>query len=164
MDVRPSFVADRQPPVPGQPGECPLHHPPMASQPLARLDPPPRDPDLDPAAMQEPAAAPVVVRLVGVELDWALAAVSRRGSDGRHRVDQVREHHAVMAVGAGQPDRQRDPPAIRDQVAFGAWFTAVGGIGAYGSAPLLAGMLALSRQARDQSMRPASPSRSRRTR
>ena len=38
VDVVPPLVADLQPPVAVQPRERPLHHPPVASQPLARFD------------------------------------------------------------------------------------------------------------------------------
>jgi hypothetical protein len=160
MQVGPPLVADRQSPVPRQPGQGPFHHPPMPSQPLARLDPPPGNPDLDPAAMQKPAAAGEVIRLVGMELGRTFAPMSGWGADQRDRIDQILEHHAVVAVGSGQQAGQRKAVPIRNQVAFCAWLAPIGGVRTDRGAPLLAGMLALSTQARDQSIRSAAPSRS----
>ena len=160
MQISPPLVPDRQSPVPRQPRQGPLHHPPMSPQALARLDPPPGNPDLDPAAMQKPAAAGDVVCLVSMELGGPFAPVSGWGADQRDRVDQGLKHRAVMPVGPGQQASQRKAVPIRDQVPFRAWLAPIGGIRTDRGAPLLAGMLALSTEARDQSMRSAAPSRS----
>lgn len=160
MQVGPPLVPDRQSPVPRQPCQGPLHHPPMSSQALARLDSPPGNPDLDPAALQKPAAAGEAIRFVGMELGGPFAAVSGWGADQRDRIDQILEHRTVMSVGPGQQAGQRMAVPIGNQVAFRAWLAPIGGVRADGVAPLFAGMLALSTQARDQSMRSAAPSRS----
>lgn len=158
------YVPDRQPPVPGEPRQGPLDRPAVSAEPLGGVDAPARDPHRDPAPVQKPPAARDVVRLVGVKLGGAFAALPRGLPDPRHGVDQGLEHHAVVAVRAGQEGRQRNPLPIRDYVPFCARLAAIGGVRADGGAPLLAGRLALSRQARDQSMRSASPRRSRSTR
>jgi hypothetical protein len=160
MQVGPPLVPDRQSPVPRQPRQGPLHHPPILSQALARLDSPPGNPDLDPAAMQKPAAAGEVIRLVGMELGGPFAPVSGWGADQRDRIDQGLKHHAVMSVSPGQQAGQRKAVPIGDQMSFRAWLAPIGGVRTDRGAPLLAGMLALSTQARDQSMRSAAPSRS----
>jgi hypothetical protein len=69
-----------------------------------------------------------------------------------------------VTIGAGQRGGQGHPRTIDDQGPFRAWFAAIGGIGADVVAPFLAGMRALSRLARSQSIWPASPSRSSRVR
>ncbi len=161
MDVGPPLGADRQPPIPVQPRQGALDHPAVPTQPLAGLDPPPRDPHRDVARAQEPSAAGEVVRLVGMELGRAFAPAARRGTDQWHGIDQVREHYAVMAVGPGQEVGQRNTLAIGDQVPFGAGLAAIGRVRSDRVAPLLAGTLAMSRLARSQSMRSASPRRSR---
>lgn len=161
MDVGPPLVADRQPPISVQPRQGALDHPAVPAQPLAGLDPPPRDPHRDVAGAQELAAARGVVRLIGMELGRAFAPAARRRADQWHGIDQVREHHAVMAVGPGQEAGQRNTLAIGDQVPFGAGLAAIGRVRSDRVAPLLAGMLALSRLARSQSMRSPSPRRSR---
>jgi len=160
MDVCPPLIADRQPPVPMEPGQGPLDHPAVATQLLAGLDPLARDPDLDPAAVQEAAAAGDVIGLVGMELGWPFAALPRGLGDRGHGLDQVLEDDAVVAVRAGQQGGQGNAAALADYVVFRAWFAAIGGIRADRLAPLFAGTLALSRLARDQSIIPASPSRS----
>ena len=64
-----------------------------------------------------------------------------------------------MAVGGTQEDRQRDSLAVDDQMAFTAWLAFIRWIRTGLFAPLFAGIEALSRQARDQSIRSASPKR-----
>ena len=55
MDVGAPFIADLEPTKPVEPGERPLDHPAMPSEPLTRLDAPPRDPRDDaPRAQRSP--------------------------------------------------------------------------------------------------------------
>jgi hypothetical protein len=164
MDIRSPLVPDRQSPVARQPGQGPLDHPAVPAQPLARLDALARDPHLDPAAMEEPSTARDVVRLVGMELGRALAPLPGGLADRGHGVDQVREDHAVMAVRPGEHGGQRDALALRDEMLFRARLAAIGWVRSHRLAPLLAGTLVLSRLARAQSIRSASPSRSSRVR
>jgi len=162
MDVHSPLGADRQAPIAVQPRQRPLDHPPVPSEALAGLDPLARDPDLDMAPVQEAPAAGDIIGLVGMQLGRAFAALPGWLPDAGHGVDQVLEDHAVVAVRAGQQRGQRNPAAFPDQMMFRAWFAAIGRVRSGLIAPLFAGTLALSRLARLQSMRPASPSRSRR--
>lgn len=132
----------------------------MTPQPLAGLNATSRDPDLDPPPVQEPTAAWDVIGLVGMQLGRPFAPVTRWGADQWHRIDHLLEDLAVVAVGASQQAGQRNAVPIRDQVAFCAWLAPIGRVRTDRGAPLLAGMLALSTQARDQSIRSAAPSRS----
>jgi hypothetical protein len=61
QDVAAALVADLQAPVAHQPRQRPLHHIPVAAQPLGGLDATPGDPRADPAPTQHPPAARVVV-------------------------------------------------------------------------------------------------------
>ena len=88
MNVGPPLIPDRQAARPMEPRQRPLDHPPMPAQPLSRLDPLARDPDLDSAAAQEPAAAGDVIRLVGMELGRAFAPPPNQGPD-RAQGDRV---------------------------------------------------------------------------
>ena len=160
VDVHPPLIPDRQPTVPIEPGQRPLYHPPMPAQPLAGFDPLTGDPDTDPPPVQEAPTAGDIVRLVGVQFGGPLAPLTRGLLDRRNRVDQLLEHRAVVAVRARQEAGQRDAATVADHVMFRAWFAAIGGIRADRRAPLFAGTLALSRLARSQSIRPASPRRS----
>ncbi len=87
MDVGPPLVADRQPPIPVQPRQGALDHPAVPAQPLAGLDPPPRNADLDPAPGQGAATPGDVVRLVGMQLGRAFAPAARRGANQWHGID-----------------------------------------------------------------------------
>ncbi len=139
MDLRPSLVPDRQSPIPMEPRQGPLDHPAVPAQPLAGLDALARDPDRDPAAVQEPAAAGHVIGFVGMELGRALAPLAGGLFAGWNRVDQLRKHHAVVTVGARQPGGQRDAPTVADHMVFRAWFAAIGGIGTNRRAPFWPG-------------------------
>jgi hypothetical protein len=73
VNVSAALVADRQTPELAKPGQRPFHHPPVPPELGAALDPAPRDPGLDAAAGQSPAAAAVIVGLVGVQLGRPLS-------------------------------------------------------------------------------------------
>lgn len=68
-----------------------------------------------------------------------------------------------MDVGRGDGGGERDASPINEQVVLGARSASVYRAGASILAPLLAGTLAESSEARDQSMWPPQPSLSRRT-
>jgi hypothetical protein len=63
-------------------------------------------------------------------------------------------------IGGRQRDREGDPTAVHQEVAFRAWLAPVGRIRPRRGAPLLAGTNAASMLARDQSIRPRLPRRS----
>ena len=81
-----------------------------------------------------------------------------------HPVDQVLEDAAVVNVGGGKLDGKRDAIGIRDDVPLGSGAAPVRRVRASLLAPLMDGTLALSKQARLQSMAPARPRRSSSTR
>jgi hypothetical protein len=87
-----------------------------------------------------------------------------RTLDGLHGVDELFESHRVMDVGSAKHHRQRDAPSVRNKVALGALLSFIRRILTGFWAPLLAGMEAESSEARSQSIWPASPRQSRRTR
>lgn len=167
MDIRSSFVAHREPTVAREPGERALHDPPVMTELLARIDPPPCDARLDAAPSERFAAPREVVALVGVQLRGALARPSRSTRRTLDRLDAVHEPFedlGVVDVGGGERYGERDAPSVRNKVALRARFAAIRRVLSDLLAPLLAGTLAESRHARDQSMRSASPSRSSKTR
>jgi hypothetical protein len=135
-------------------------HPPVPSELGAALDPTPRDPGLDAAAGQRAAAAAVIVALVGMKLGRALARSAPALPNGRHRIDHLFQHAAVVDVGSGQRESERDTVRIREDVAFGARLAPVGGVWPCVRAPLLAATDALSSAARLKSMAFCRPNRS----
>lgn len=161
MEVGRSLITDAQAPVAVQPGEGPLHDPAVAPQTLAGLDAFAGDANLDMPATQGPAAAGIVVPFVGMQLGWPFAPLPGGTFDRRHRVEHLLKHLAVVAVGAGRQGCEREPVAIDEQMVFGARFAPIDGVGPSLFAPLFAGTLALSTLARSQSIRSASPKRSR---
>jgi len=163
MDVVPPLVADREPTVFGKPRQCPLHNPPVSSQLLATLYALPGYAALDAALPQSPFALLVVVGFVGVQLLRALPRPATRALYGLYSVHELLEDHRVVYVGSARHHRQRDAPSIRNKVALRARFSLIRWILAGFLAPLFAGMEAESKEARSQSIRSASPRRSKRT-
>jgi hypothetical protein len=103
-----------------------------------------------------------VIGLVRVQLRWPFAWSAARASDRRNCVQQRFEVDAVMAVRRSQQDRERNALSIDDQMPLRAGrplgVALVGGIRTDLLAPLFAGILALSRLARLQSIWSAAPS------
>jgi hypothetical protein len=160
MDIGPSLIAHGEAAKAVQPGERALDDPAMTTQALAGVDPLASDPDPDVPTAQRRAAARDVVALVGMQLPWALAAAPIGLPEGRDGIEQCLEDDGVVAVGPGQERSERDAIPVSHKMALRARFAAIRRVRTDGFAPLLAGMLALSREARLQSMRSASPSRS----
>jgi hypothetical protein len=160
VDVLAALVADGEATELVEPGERAFDDPAMTPKPVARIDPFAGDPNFDPAAMQEATAARDVIRLVGVELDRTFAGATARTLDGRNRINQLLEDGTVVTVGAGDERRERGAAPVRNKVALRARFAAICWVRAGRSAPFFAGMLALSRHARSQSIWSASPRRS----
>jgi hypothetical protein len=164
MDVRPPLVADGQTAKLIEPGHRAFDHPPMATQPFARLHALAGDPSLDMAAPQALPAARDVVRLVRVQFDGTHPAVARGLLDAWHGVKQGVKRDRVVPIGAGQAGDERRAPAIDHNVALRARFAAIRGVGPGLRPPFWAGMLAESMPARLPSIWAAAPRRSNRAR
>jgi hypothetical protein len=163
MDIATSLVADGESAVAGEPGERPLDHPAMATELLTGLDDFASDATADAALTQVLAAAGDVVRLVGVELQRALARSpwpAARPEDRRDVVDEVLEEPRVVRVRRREAEDQGDTSAVDHKMALRARFAAIRRIRPGRFAPLFAGTLAASRLARDQSSWSASPNQS----
>ncbi len=89
--IVPPFVADAGATATEHPREGPLDHPPVATEPLAGVDPPTRETRGDAAGTQGTAQGQGVVGLVAVQLRRARARASRvppRADDRRDGVNQ----------------------------------------------------------------------------
>ena len=164
MDVSPLLVADGQTTEARQPGQGPLHNPPVPSQPGTGIDPLPCDAHPDVALVQRLPASRIVIPLIGMELGRTLASPAIRLPDERDRVEQGFADGRVMAVGPGQERGKRDAGSVDHKVTLRARYplglAPIRWIRPGCVAPFCAGMLAESSEARLQSIWPASPSRS----
>ncbi len=109
---------------------------------------------------QQGAAEGVVVSLVGMEFGGALPPPTAGAHDGHDGIDGGLQHAAVVDVGGGEPYGERDAVPVDHNMALAARFAAIRRVRPGLLAPLVAGMLAESREARLQSMRFAAPKRS----
>lgn len=136
MDIRPALVADAKPPEAGKPGQRTLHDPPVAAQPLARVDAASRYPRLDAAPAEEPAAAWKVVTLIRVELVGSPPGPSLRTLDGFDPIHKFLEDLGIVDLGAAERYGERHAAPIDDDVALGAGPAAVYRVGAGLLSPL----------------------------
>ena len=156
MDVRPPLITHLQPPEAVQPRQRALHHPAIAAQALAGLDPLAGDARRDASTATRPPIGGVVIRFVGMQLLWPFAWSSASASNRRDGIQSSGEHLAVVHIGCREPHCQRQSSAFDQHMALRARFAAIRRVGAAGFAPPGAGTLAESSEARDQSSRLAS--------
>lgn len=159
-DVIAPLVAECQAPEVGPPRQCALHHPPVVAQPLARLDAPRGDTALDAPAAAGVAAAREVVRFVGMQLLRALPGPPPGPLDGWNGIDQLLDDAGVVDIGRRHHRGEGDTLPLDHNMALRARFAAVRWSRPGGRSPFVAGMLAESSAARDQSMASRSPKRS----
>lgn len=157
VHVCPPLVTDAQAPVTIQPRDSALDYPAMPTESLATLDAPARDARRDATSAQLLQQRLRVISLVGVQLRGALARAADGALDRLDGVHRLKHHAGVVDVGRAHRDRERDALPVHDQMAFRARFAAIRRILPGLTAPLCAGTAEESREARDQSMRSASP-------
>jgi hypothetical protein len=159
MDIGAALVTHAQAAEVIEPGQRSLDHPAVAAQALAGVDALAGNTDPDVPLGEGPPAAGEVIALVSMEFGGPLAPPPSgrlRRWDG---IEQVLEDDRVVAVGPGQECGKRDTGSVDHNMALRARFAAIRRIRSGELAPLVAGMLALSRLARLQSIWPASPRR-----
>lgn len=120
VGVEPALVADCKATKAGEPGESALDDPLVLAEPLTALDATACNSVLDAAAPAATAATAVIIGLVGMQLVRAAprsAALSRHEWDG---VEQFLERFAVVGVGPGQHEGERDAATVGDKVTLGA--------------------------------------------
>lgn len=160
MDVRTALVADLQPSEAVQPRVRALDDPAMTAEPLLRLNPLAGDPRRDPSLAQHRLVLPRLVPLIRVQLGRAFAWTSSRPFDGFDGIHGLLKHRGVVDVGRCQLDRERDSLFIDNKMPLRSLFAAIRWILPGFFAPLGEGTVEASIAALVQSMRSASPSRS----
>lgn len=158
------LVANAQTAITIEPGKRAFNHPAMPAKPLARLDATPRDTWRDAARAQLLAQRLGVIRFVSVQLRGTFTWSATPAFDRFNSIYCGEHHPRVMHVGCTQRDGERDALPVHDHMAFRARFAAIRWIRPGFFAPFSAGTAEESSEARDQSMRSASPSRSSKTR
>ncbi len=118
MDVGPALIADSQTAELPVPSQCALHHTAVTSQLRAAFNTPPGDTRLNVALAQSTPTATVIISLVGVQRVGTPARWSPTLPDGRDSIDERLQHAAVMHVGAGEPQGERNAVRIREDGRF----------------------------------------------
>jgi hypothetical protein len=130
-------------------------------EPVLGVDALARDAVLDPTHYARIATPAVVVALVGVQLLGPTAGPPASPRPDRHDGVEQRLHHAaVVHVGRGHRDRERDALPVDQEVVLATRLALVGRVRSDGGSPLFAAKLRLSRLARVQSIRAAAARRS----
>ena len=156
MDVDASFVADGEASEAIEPGECAFDDPAVAAETLAGFDPASGDARRDAAPPAGTPAAAMIIGLVGMQLSGPAPRPAALAADCRDGIEHLLEGHAVMHVGPGQGERERDTLTVCDEVAFRAGTATIGRVQPGRGTPFFAAMEELSSAARLQSMRLAS--------
>lgn len=116
MHVRVDLPADPQPAEVVQPRERALHDPPLTAHPRPILCAPAGYPVLEASPSELAAVLVVVIAAVGDHPLWSPAWPAPFARDRRDAVDQWQQLGDVIAVPAGQRDRQRHPAGIDVQM------------------------------------------------
>jgi hypothetical protein len=164
MDIRTPLIAYFEPTKAIEPGKCALDHPPIAPQSFTRLDATPSDARDDASSAQRLPTTWIVVALIRMQFHWSLAWSSSAlawQTQRRDGVNGVFEPLGIVHIGPRDGYRQGHAVTVHHHMALRAQLAAIRRILAGLFAPPGAGTLALSSDARVQSMRPASCSRCR---
>lgn len=160
MHRRQPVVPDLEPPGLSDPSQPAFHDVANLSQTAAVGRPRSRQVILDPPCLQ---ALPVPLGPIGavpVQRLRLAAWPPARPVDRRNVVEQGQRLGRIGAVRSGEPHGQRGAVAVNEQVAFGAFFSPIGGVFAGEDPPKTARIDWLSTQALSQSIRPSRPKRS----
>lgn len=157
VDLGVAFVADPEAAEVVQVREAAFDDPALAAEVGTVLDAALCDDGLDPARPEQPAVLVVVIAAIGEQsvglAAWtAWLAGDRPGVEILEQRDQLRD---VVAVAAGQRDRERDPAGIDKQVVLGAGTATIDRRGPGQEPPKSARIWLASAAARDQLIFPA---------
>ncbi len=120
MDVVAAFVADSEAAVLVQPGDRAFNDPALLAEPGAVRCLGSGDPRLDAASAELAPSLARVVGAVAVEPFRSATGTAAAAAHGRDRIDERDHLRDVVAVAAGQADREWAAAAAGDQVVLGA--------------------------------------------
>jgi len=130
MDVRPPLVADAQPPELVQPGQRPLHHPPVDAEATAMSSEALRQDWFNPQGAQHLPMGFRAIRSVSLNSVWPAAWPTSLATHRRNGCHQGQQLGHIMTVGSGQNGGQGDSLGVGDDVVLAAGFAPVSGVGA----------------------------------
>jgi hypothetical protein len=155
VNVGASFPADAQAAVLVEPAESAFDDPALAPESRAVLGLAARDQWQHASLADEAAVVVVVVAAVADDRGGSSPRSADLPAQRRHRVDQRHQLRDIVAVAAGQADRERDPVRVRQEVVLTARAAAVDRAGTGLEPPFSARTWLESTTARDQSISPA---------
>lgn len=155
-----AFVADDEATELVEPGEGSFHDPSVLAEMCAAFDTAPSDTRDDVAAAQLTSAEGMVIGLVSMELVGTSAWRSAPAADGLYGIEGRRQDLAIVTIGAGQDNGERNPAPVDRDMTLRARPATIGGVRPDCVAPFLAATDEESIEARDQSIAPASARRS----
>src|SRR5512135_1420675 len=150
-------VAEGEAAVVEQPGDGGLDLPAVSAESGGGLDAAAGDAGGAAVGAEPGAQLGVVVALVGVELVGSGAAGSAAGADRRDGPDQGLQALAVVGVGRGHPDGQRQAGVVGQHMDLGAGLPRSTGLGPARPPPFCARTLAVSSSTQVQSTCPWAP-------
>jgi hypothetical protein len=152
VNVEPTLIANDESAKLAKPRQGPLDDPAHPAGMSAGIDLLAGNAIKDPPGPQHRMTAGVIVALVGMQLRRPRAGPAAGAADRRHCRQQGPEQMAVIHVGRGQVQGQRDTLAVGQHMALRARFAAIRWIRAGTRPPFFAGTMAESMHARDQSI------------
>lgn len=116
MQLSRALITRPEPAQVVQPRERALDHPTLFPEPRAVLCAAARDRGLDPALAQ---LATVLVEVIATVGEQPLRVLARASLPAWHRTDGIHERQElsdIVAMAAGQADRERNPVSVGDQM------------------------------------------------
>lgn len=138
-DVGAPLVADGDSAEAGEPCQGALDDPSVTARALTAFDAAPGDHGNDGAFAQCAPTMGEIVPLGGVQFGGATAWSAGTLADSRHGIDQCLQELAVVPVGSGDGQGERDTVGIDEDVTLGTRLAAVGRVRPGFLAPLLPG-------------------------
>jgi hypothetical protein len=154
-----AFVADEQPLELVQVSECALDDPAERAEAGAVLAAAARDQRSDPAGANETAVLVVVVAAITDQLIGPPARPPDEAANRGYAVEQRDQLRDVVAVAAGERERERDPRRVDKEMVLGSGSAPVNRARARFGAPFFACTWLASTIARDHSISPAARNR-----
>jgi hypothetical protein len=135
MNIGTTFIADLQTAEAMEPGNRTFDDPAPASKSFSRFDAFSGKARRDALFSQPRTMGAGIIGLVGMQLSWPFARLTRQAGDCRNGLDHRHEHARIMDLGARYLACQRQSSTVDDEMMLATEFAAIGRIGAGFPAP-----------------------------